>query len=156
MCMTRAVCSRVQCTKARRTGAFCLSHTAWQIAFFLSVCVARSGTSGGGLNCREGNPWRFDSFQKNSSFCCQRLHANVGHPISATTDAFDFVRRLACKIALATESWHLLTCRQPSKMQESRMGPAYSSTGQTRLTLRCLTKVLLPQRKANRFSMYTL
>ena len=109
-------------------------HTAWRKVFFRSVCVARSEARGGSLDCREGGPCRFNSFQKSSSLYRRRLHANVGHPISFRTDTFDFVRRLARNIALATESWSLSTRRQSSRVQESQTGPAYSSTSRTRLT----------------------
>ena len=108
-------------------------HTAWRKVFFRCVCVARSEVRGGSLDCSEGGPCRFNNFQKSSSLYRRHLHANVGHPISAGTDTFHFVRRLARNIALATESWSISTRRQSSRVQESQTGPAYSSTGRTRL-----------------------
>ena len=121
-------------------------HTAWRKVFFRSVCAARSEARGGSLDRREGGICRFNSLQKSSCFYRRRLHANVGHPISARTDTFDFVRRLARNIALATESWSLSTRRQSSRVQESQTCPAHPSTGRTRLMQRWLTKALLPQR----------
>ena len=111
MCMTRAVSSSAMHEGKKDRSLLLVLHTAWRKVFFRSVCVARSEARGGSLDCREGGPCRFNSFQKSSSLYRRRLHANVGHPISFRTDTFDFVRRLARNIALATESWSLSTRR---------------------------------------------
>ena len=119
-------------------------HTAWRKVFFRSVCVARSQAGGGSLDCREGGPCRFNSFQKSSSLCRRRLHAMVGHPISARTDTFDCVRRLARNIALATESWSLSTRRQSTRVQRRNHRrvqrtpvPAEQDLGRDALQKRC-------------------
>ena len=39
-------------------------HTAWWKVFFRSVCVARSKTRGGSLDCREGGPSSLTTFRK--------------------------------------------------------------------------------------------
>ena len=74
-------------------------------------------------DCREGGPNQFYSFQKRSRLYCRCLHANAGRPISARTDAFDIVRQLARKIALAPNAGvfelagSLPGCRNPRRVQ---------------------------------------
>ena len=130
MCMTRAVSSRVQCTKGRRTEAFCWSYTqpGGRYSFGVSVLLDRSEARGGSLDCREGGSCWFNNFQKSSSLYRRRLHANVGHPISARTDTFDFVRRLLVlhvilllqpKAGVFQLADSLPGCRNPRRVQRT-------------------------------------